>query len=160
MFVPIHDRNPLKTIRYQYVTVGLIAVNVFVYFVFETGWFVGSDEQAMAFGLIPAQLLQASPLEPIKAVIPPPVAMPERWTLISYMFLHGNFLHLAGNMLFKRLSAPNLPFSHLVGLALLALLVPAAHSLTPLVLAAAVTLVLIIVVIWEWRSVGPGRETR
>ena len=26
--------------------------------------------------------------------------MPERFTLVSYMFLHGNFIHLAGNMLF------------------------------------------------------------
>ena len=37
----------------------------------------------------------------------------------------GPALYLAGNALFKRLSAPYLPLSHLVGLGLLALLVPA-----------------------------------
>ena len=31
MFIPLHDTNPLKKIRFQYVTVGLIALNVAIY---------------------------------------------------------------------------------------------------------------------------------
>jgi low temperature requirement protein LtrA len=71
--------------------------------------------------------------------------------------LGGPALYLAGNALFKRLSAPNIPFSHLVGLALLAVLVPLALSLPILTLTAAATAVLIVVVVWEWASLGMGK---
>ena len=40
MFVPLHDTNPLKKIRFQYVTAGLIGLNVLVYVIFQTGWFI------------------------------------------------------------------------------------------------------------------------
>jgi low temperature requirement protein LtrA len=66
--------------------------------------------------------------------------------------LGGPALYLVGNMLFKRLSAPTTPLSHLVGLALLALLVPATAIATPLVLSAGTTAILIAVAIWEWLS--------
>ncbi len=66
----------------------------------------------------------------------------------------GPALYLAGNALFKRLSASNLPLSHLIGLALLAVLIPAAAILTPLALSAATTAILIIVAAWEWLSLG------
>jgi low temperature requirement protein LtrA len=69
--------------------------------------------------------------------------------------LGGPALYLVGNALFKRLTAPNIPLSHLIGLALLALLVPAGGFVTPLALAAGATGVLIVVVIWEWVSLGP-----
>ncbi len=71
----------------------------------------------------------------------------------------GPALYLAGNALFKRLSAPYLPLSHLVGLGLLALLAPAGLYVSPLVLAAGATTVLIIVVIWEWMSLRPRTAT-
>jgi low temperature requirement protein LtrA len=51
--------------------------------------------------------------------------------------------------LFKRLSAPNLPLSHLLGLAMLALLILAVPVTTPLLLSAATTAVLIAVAVWE-----------
>ena len=73
------------------------------------------------------------------------------------VLLGGPALYLAGNALFKRLSAPNIPFSHMVGIVLLAALVPFALSMTSLMLAAAATVVLIVVVVWEWRSLGSGR---
>jgi low temperature requirement protein LtrA len=44
----------------------------------------------------------------------------------------GPALYLLGNALFKRLSAPYTPLSHLVGLGLLAALVPVATVITPL----------------------------
>jgi low temperature requirement protein LtrA len=70
----------------------------------------------------------------------------------AMVLLGGPALYLVGNSLFKRLSAPNYPLSHWVGLAALALLVPAVGALTPLTLSAATTAVLIVVVIWEWMS--------
>jgi low temperature requirement protein LtrA len=64
----------------------------------------------------------------------------------------GPALYLAGNVLFKRASARYYPLSHLVGLGLLILLAPAAMYLTPLMLGAATTAVLVIVAFWETRS--------
>ena len=76
--------------------------------------------------------------------------------------LGGPALYLAGNTLFKRASAQHYPLSHLVGLALLVLLVPVATRMTPLMLGAATSVVLIVVAVWETRSfrVVPGKEIR
>ena len=68
---------------------------------------------------------------------------------IAIVLLGGPALYLFGNLLFKRLSAPNLPLSHLVGLGLLALLIPAVPVTTPLLLSSATTAVLIVVAAWE-----------
>jgi low temperature requirement protein LtrA len=73
----------------------------------------------------------------------------------------GPALYLAGNAAFKRLSAPNVPFSHLVGFVLLALLVSVTASATPLLLSAGSTAVLIVVAVWEWLSLrqrSPGNK--
>jgi low temperature requirement protein LtrA len=64
----------------------------------------------------------------------------------------GPALYLIGNAIFKRLSAPHVPLSHLVGLVLLALLVPAAAVATPLSLSAGSTAILILVAVWEGLS--------
>ncbi|MCC7253900.1 rhomboid family intramembrane serine protease [Hyphomicrobium sp.] len=95
MFVPLHDENSLKSIRFQWVTILLIAANVIVYF-FEAARL---DEVAIAgFALIPSELFDTSLLPiPVESVGP---AVPERLTLLTYMFFHGDILHLAGNMLF------------------------------------------------------------
>ena len=69
----------------------------------------------------------------------------------------GPALYLVGTALFKRLSAPNFPLSHLVGLGLLAVLAPLAMITTPLVLSAKATAILIIVAAWEWLSLGRGK---
>ncbi len=68
------------------------------------------------------------------------------------VIIGGPALYLFGNMLFKRLSAPHFPLSHIVGLGLLALLIPAAIVAPPLLLSALATAVLIVVVAWEWMS--------
>ncbi len=70
----------------------------------------------------------------------------------------GPALYLFGNMLFKRLSAPHFPLSHMAGLGLLAILAPAAIILTPLALAATVTAVLILTAVWEWLSLRPQHQ--
>jgi low temperature requirement protein LtrA len=66
--------------------------------------------------------------------------------------LGGPALYLVGNVFFKRASARYYPLSHLVGLGMLALLAPIALSMTPLMLGAATTVVLIVVAVWESRS--------
>jgi membrane associated rhomboid family serine protease len=100
VFVPLHDTNPLKKIRFQYVTVALIAINVAVYTIFQTGWFFPtSDEDLTAFAVVPANLL-ASAGGGTAFFANGAVLVPERLTLVTYMFLHGGWLHLTGNMLF------------------------------------------------------------
>jgi len=100
VFVPLHDTNPLKNIRFQYVTVGLIALNVLVYVIFQTGWFIPlADEDVTAFAVIPARLMAASAGGPA-FFANGAVFVPERLTLVTYMFLHGGWIHLIGNMLF------------------------------------------------------------
>ena len=68
------------------------------------------------------------------------------------VILSGPALYLIGNALFKRLSAPYFPLSHMVGLGLLMLLIPAGAVATPLLLSAGTTIILIVVAVWEWWS--------
>ena len=70
----------------------------------------------------------------------------------AIVLIGGPALYLAGNVLFKRASAKYYPLSHLVGLGLLAMLAPLHGLLTPLALGAATTAVLVIVAVWETRS--------
>ena len=82
------------------------------------------------------------------------IAHPDGHTGIAEasVLLGGPALYLAGNVFFKRASAKYYPLSHLAGLGLLVLLVPIALHLTPLMLGAATTVVLITVAVWETRS--------
>ena len=68
--------------------------------------------------------------------------------------LGGPALYLGGNALFKRLSLGHLPLSHLVGLALLAILSVVASALPPVAVAAGATLALVVVATWERASLG------
>jgi len=100
VFVPLHDTNPLKKIRFPYVTVGLIVFNVAVYVVLQTGWIIPlDDEDLTAFAVVPAQLLANSGGD-TAFLATGAVLVPERLTLVTYMFLHGGWIHLIGNMLF------------------------------------------------------------
>jgi low temperature requirement protein LtrA len=68
------------------------------------------------------------------------------------VLLAGPALYLFGNLLFKRETAGRPALSHIVGLLLLALLVPASLGLQPLAFSAATTLVLVVVAVWETLS--------
>jgi low temperature requirement protein LtrA len=70
-------------------------------------------------------------------------------TKTAIVLLGGPALYLLGNLLFKRLSAPYVPLSHLVGLGLLALFILTVPIVTPLVLSATTTTILILVATWE-----------
>ncbi len=81
-------------------------------------------------------------------------------TATTAAVLGGPALYLLGNILFKRSVATWLPLSHLVGLAALAVLVPAASYATPLLLGAAASGVLVVVAIWETWSLRSYRAAR
>ena len=92
MFIPIYDGKPLVNISRSWVNWGLIAANIFIFFAFQKT----SSGEAISFslGLIPAVVNDLAVL-PEEAVW-----VPEDLTYITYAFLHGDTLHLLGNMLF------------------------------------------------------------
>lgn len=95
MFIPLYDRNGLKHIKAQYVTLLLIAVNVLVWLV--TGPLIGEEaamRAATSLGFIPAVAFDYAVLEPALVLVPPDA------TFLTYAFLHTDALHLASNMLF------------------------------------------------------------
>jgi membrane associated rhomboid family serine protease len=102
VFVPLWDLNPVKRVRFQYVTLALILINCAVYFFFQMGvLYMVDDTILVGFAVIPNELVQQGFLQqPVTAVPAPIILVPEGLTLVTYMFLHGNFMHLLGNMVF------------------------------------------------------------
>lgn len=102
MFVPLWDMNPIKRVRFQYVTIGLILVNCAVFFFLQMGLlYPVSTDALIAFAVVPNELVQTGGLAGQVSGAPVSlVRVPEQLTLLTYMFLHGNILHLAGNMVF------------------------------------------------------------
>ena len=95
MFIPLHDANTLKHIKVQWVTMGLIAVDLAVWLF--TGVVASqsvSQATIVGLGYIPAVAFHHARLEPALALIPEPL------TYITYSFVHSGFWHLAPNMLF------------------------------------------------------------
>jgi membrane associated rhomboid family serine protease len=104
MFVPLKDDQPLKLIRFQYVVLALITINVVLFIL--TGPLLGEAglmAVATGYGVVPVELfdLGASRVEAFNPVSEP-------LTLISYMFLHGGWLHLIGNLAFLWVFADNI----------------------------------------------------
>ncbi|MEP3431634.1 MAG: rhomboid family intramembrane serine protease [Roseibium sp.] len=95
MFLPLHDHNRLDHVPRPYMNLALIAANVLVFFVIQGG---GSQESvagsSYSYGLVPAVFFDVRDLPLNLQVLP-------EWTgIITYAFLHGDFMHLLGNMLF------------------------------------------------------------
>ena len=103
MFVPLHDSTPLKVIRFQAVTITIIALNVVMYL--ATGAFNSEavlQTIATGWGVVPGELTHST------SVAVPYHPVPEPFTLISYMFLHAGWWHLISNMLFLWVFADNI----------------------------------------------------
>ena len=99
MFIPLHDDNPLRSIRAPYVTLSLILANVFVFVFYQSGLFHTMTPTGLAdLALIPCQLLHIDHCVANRFLTNQ--GLPEQITPISYMFLHGGWMHLIGNMLF------------------------------------------------------------
>lgn len=88
--LPLRDDNPSS--RFPLVTILLIATNVVV-FIYQIT--LGQAEQAFIwkFAVVPKSIMTLQPVNQLSTSFPP-------LTLITSQFLHGGFLHLAGNMLF------------------------------------------------------------
>ena len=91
MFLPFYDSNPKQNITLQVVTVGLIVINVAMFIIFQG---TVMDYPDLRLALIPITFFETQ-------VRPPDlIFVPEEVTALSHTFLHGSWLHLAGNMLF------------------------------------------------------------
>ncbi len=104
--IPLKDDNPTKT--YPFVTVALIAVNTAV-FVYEASLGeLGFKLFIYKTAAIPIEVLNGIDIYP-KSLVPVPL------TLLSSLFIHGGFFHLAGNMLYLWIFGDNIEdrFGHL-----------------------------------------------
>ncbi len=91
MFFPLKDDNRTRSV--PVVTIVLIAINVLIYLLSA---FKPPREYQMfifQYGLIPFEITHTAELTP-------EIASPIWFSPISSMFLHGGFMHLAGNMLY------------------------------------------------------------
>ena len=94
MFVPLYDDNPNDPKFYPYVTRGLVALNVFIFVFFQLPVFFSDPAETIHnYGITPAVVSLQIPGRMT-------VAIPVELTFITYMFLHGGWMHLIGNMLF------------------------------------------------------------
>lgn len=89
---PIRDHNPAS--RTPFITLLLIAANALVFLLMLPAL---DDARALSailgsYALIPAEF----------------TAGEDRWTLLTSMFLHGGFWHIAGNLLFLWIFGDNL----------------------------------------------------
>src|SRR3984885_6893224 len=92
MVMPLWDHSPFRWPTPPYVMWSLIAINFGVFF-----WLAGlapgdAEVVARTAGLVPAALFGGGGSSP--GAIPAPL------TLITCLFLQGNFMHVFGNMIF------------------------------------------------------------
>jgi membrane associated rhomboid family serine protease len=91
MVMPLWDENPFNKPVKPWVTWGLIAINIVV-FLIEVG--VGDE------GLAP--MIKQFAVTPIALTHPDSLfsMIPSDLTLVTYVFLHGGWLHIISNMIF------------------------------------------------------------
>ncbi len=94
MFIPLHDANDLKHIKKQYVTITLIVINVAVWLFMAGAGDQTAQLAAIGLGYIPSTVFGFVERGPEQSFVP------DYLTYVTYAFLHGDFMHLAGNMLF------------------------------------------------------------
>jgi len=92
--IPIADQNPTLVIHKPWVTWGLIATCVAMFWVQSLSGDQGGLELIYGLGVIPSTLVGQASLPPEIALLPP-VA-----TLGTHGVLHGSMMHLVSNMLF------------------------------------------------------------
>ncbi len=89
--IPLKDNTP--TSSFPFITILIIIVNTTIFF-FQTslGPFAG-ELFVFKTGAIPYEIVRLTDIGP-KALLAPP------FTLLTAIFVHGSFFHLAGNMLY------------------------------------------------------------
>ncbi len=92
MFLPLHDRNAIRHIRFSFVTYALMALTILCFLWQSTLPPRAFEDVAIYFGMIPIV---------VRDIYPQPLPwLPDWATLLTYGFLHGDWLHLLTNMLF------------------------------------------------------------
>lgn len=94
MFIPLHDAVELKYIRVQWVTIGIIAVNVLSWAFTALAGAETAERASLGLGFIPAVVFNYAVLDPSV------IFVPKDATFLTYAFLHLDVWHLASNMLF------------------------------------------------------------
>ncbi|MEX1138884.1 MAG: rhomboid family intramembrane serine protease [Bacteroidota bacterium] len=94
--IPIRDINP--THKRPFVNVGLIALNVVV-FLYEVSLGARVETLFLHYGVVPADVMLAFSGYQYADAVPP---------FFTSMFLHGGWLHLAGNMLYLWIFGDNI----------------------------------------------------
>jgi membrane associated rhomboid family serine protease len=90
MVMPLWDHSPFRWPKPPYVMWALVIINFAVFFVEAGFWPDQMDQLDQLAGLVPAALTGSAPA----AGLPAPL------TLITCLFVHGNFMHVFGNMIF------------------------------------------------------------
>ncbi len=90
--IPIHDDNPTALVPVWTYTLMIMCVMAFLW---QAA--IGPRGEALIayrYGMVPALLFG-------RATLPPGIAsLPPLFTMFTSMFLHGGFMHLAGNLLY------------------------------------------------------------
>ena len=95
MFLPLYDGVPMRNLASPVVTWAIIGLCVLIHAAAFTGALPPVEPLlAVGFGIIPKVVLGG-------AYLPEDIAQAPGWlTPLTSLFLHGNLMHLAGNMLF------------------------------------------------------------
>ena len=112
MVLPLWDDNTDRTTT-PLINYAIIALNIFIYFVLQ------SDSFTYSFSTVPAEILQGRDIitssreiiyagQRIKIPGLGPTPGSVYFTLFTSMFMHGGFMHLAGNMLFLWIFGDNI----------------------------------------------------
>src|SRR5690606_14747695 len=100
MFLPLHDQNPIRHVKFPYVTYGLLALNVAVFLIQLSMPNYGFEWFTVEYGMVPVV---------VRDVVQQPVAwLPDWANLVTYAFLHADWLHLLSNMLFLWIFGDNI----------------------------------------------------
>jgi membrane associated rhomboid family serine protease len=91
MVMPLWDHNPFKWPTPPYVMWAIVIVNFAVFFAQVVFWPDQMEQFDKIAGLVPAALTGGGSV---------PGGLPAPFTLITSMFLHANFMHVFGNMIF------------------------------------------------------------
>jgi membrane associated rhomboid family serine protease len=97
--IPIYDNDPLEKSHRAYVTFALIAINIAIYAVQDAASDATSTTLLLNFALFPVALTG----EAVTGGF-----MPPSFSLVTYMFLHGGWMHVLLNMLFLWVFADNI----------------------------------------------------
>src|SRR4051812_30152949 len=89
MVLPLYDDNPFQLPHRPIVTWVMIGLNFIVFLVELSA--TDSDFIALAYGVVPAAL---------GGEVTVPGGLSPVLTLITYQFLHADFMHILGNMIF------------------------------------------------------------